>query len=92
MASTKEMIEVILLKEISILYEKAGSSIGLQLEDVKKLEILSKIKAAEKNAGDDAPSTSHIEKTNAIELLKILKKHNDKEEQTKEPDGDSSKD
>jgi len=69
----KAKIESILITEITKLYEKAGSPLGLTVDDVKKLEVLVKIKDLEK---DDKSDPVKPEITSDIETLMRIARGN----------------
>ena len=66
----KQMIESILITEITRLYEQAAMPGGLSIEDVKKLEVLVKIKDVENV--EDRRKTNSTNKT-LDELIKLAK-------------------
>ena len=70
-SNLKAKIESILITEITKLYEKAASPLGLTIDDVKKLEVLVKIKDLER---DDKADPVKAEITADIEtLMKIAR-------------------
>lgn len=75
--SLKQMIESILITEITRLYERASNPVGLSIEDVKKLEVLVKIKDVE-NVEDRKKSSNSPERT-IDELIKLAKSKNEQE-------------
>lgn len=72
------MIEIILHKEVSVLYDKASTAVGLSVDDIKKLEILSKIKHTEKDSPDDEPEVPEsLSKEQLIQIARLMKDEND---------------
>lgn len=72
----KNMIESILITEITRLYESAASPVGLTLEDVRKLEIFVKIKDLE-NAESNSDEESDLKDVPIEQLIAIAKSQND---------------
>jgi hypothetical protein len=67
-----DKLETIILSCINRLYDKE-SNIGLDLEDLRSLEIIFKIAKESKNKVSDSPlSTTNIP-TNLVELLRAVK-------------------
>jgi len=71
MKSLRNMIESILITEITKLYEKAATPMGLSIEDVKKLEVFVKIKDLE-NPEEPKDQINPLNKT--LKELKELAK------------------
>lgn len=71
----KEMLEVILTKEVTLLYERAAIAgpLGLSFDEVKKLEIYASIIEKTKASGEKFPGADEIAKANPLDLLAALR-------------------
>lgn len=71
----KEMLEIILTKEVGLLYERAAicGPLGLSIEEVKKLEIYASIIDKMKATGEKAPGADELAKVNPLDLLAAIR-------------------
>jgi hypothetical protein len=67
-----EMIESIIITEITRLFNRAADPTGLSFEDVRKLEVYCKIYDSHKE-NDPKKKTAEGAKPNILEILKALK-------------------
>lgn len=82
MASLKEMMEIILHKEIGILFEKASGPLGLTFEETRKLEIYSKIvENVTDDSNDFLKKRDKGEQVNIKDLVAALRKKVDVQEE-----------
>jgi hypothetical protein len=67
-----DKLEIIILSCIQRLYDKE-QNIGLDLEDLRSLEIIFKIAKESKNKVNDSPLTVSNIPTNLVDLLRAVK-------------------
>jgi hypothetical protein len=67
-----DKLETIIMSHVNRLYEKE-QNIGLDLEDLRCLEIIFKIAKESKNKVNDSPLTTSNIPTNLIDLLRAVK-------------------